>query len=231
MCFFCCDHEDDVCDTKSWRCLRSETRCDEWKPTSCKTFGKKMVPAGPAPCLKTENQWSKFWRLSELPSIVKTSERPASFDQEALFTGLQIQFTHWEPGLTGQFRRVSTVCPVSAFHPAVEQVGDALKIRFRIGNNRDASCEPFNTWNRRDGRESELTLINQLTRPEKYACGFREEYWNGRLVFSCPKLGLTSSQPLFDTYYPRFEVSGVLRIPGARFVSTDPKSELKTDLK
>lgn len=223
ICVFCCNRVEFVCKQTGRRCAETEKRCEEWKPTSCKTYGRKMVPAGPAPCVRNENQWSKFWKLSELPSIVKTSERPASFDQESLFAGLQVQFTHWEPGITGQFRRVSTVCPLAAFRPAVEQVGDALKIRFRIENNREARCEPFNAWNRRDGREPELTLINQLTRPEKYACGFREEYWNGRIVFSCPKLGLTSSQPLFDTYYPRYEVSGVLRIPGARFVSTDPQ--------
>ncbi|MEK6706668.1 MAG: hypothetical protein AABZ06_12860 [Bdellovibrionota bacterium] len=220
LCFFCCDHVERICDERASRCTESHTECDEWRTTSCKTFGKKNVPAGPAPCLATENQWSKFWRLSELPSILKTKENLATFDQEALFSGIKLQFSHWEPGVTGKFWQIKTACPLSAFFPKTEQYGDHLKISIRLNNNKDAGCEPFNSWNRRKGREPELTVINVLTHPQQYACGFKEELWNGRMIYTCPKLGISSGEPLFDTYYPRYTLEGALRLPGVKFISS-----------
>ncbi len=220
ICFFCCKHVGDICDRWDVRCVRTETRCDEWTPTSCRTFGTRMVPAGPAPCIQTENQWSKFWRVSEVASIIKTPISPVAFDLESLSQGIQIQLTHWEPSEAGDYRLVKTVCPLSAFHPTTELRED-LKIRFRLANNISANCFPFNSWNRKEGREPELAIINSLAKPERYECGFREEFWNGKVVYTCPKLERSSDRPIFDAYYPRLELRGILRLPGTSFVSTE----------
>jgi hypothetical protein len=241
LCFFCCNRVEFVCHQSGRRCAQTENRCEAWNPTSCKRYGTRTVPAGPAPCVETQNQWIKLWRLSEPPSIVTRPERPETYDRQTLLAGLKLQFTHWEPDLAGRYRQVKATCPLSAFFPEVIQEGTSLKLRLRLANNRDAACEPFNRWNRKPGREPELTLVNQLTRPEEYQCGTREERWNGTVTYSCPKLhrpcapleehfgdvglgscsegGAVSPFPILDTYYPRVAVEGVLRLPGVRFRS------------
>lgn len=221
LCFFCCDHVDFVCRRWGRECAETTTRCEEYRRTSCKTFGTKWVPAGPAPCLETENQWTKFWRLSENPSIVTKSEELSKFDRQSLFDGIRLQFTGYEPDSMGRFRLATTTCPLSAFRPEVSaEDGGSLKLRLRLLNNRDVQCEPFNRWNRKRGYEPELTVQNRLTAPERYSCGTLEENWSGRRTYSCPRLGLTSEQPVLDTYYPRYSIQGVLRLPGVRFQST-----------
>lgn len=241
LCFFCCNRVEFVCKQWGRRCAQTENRCEGWRQTSCKRFGTHMVPAGPAPCVATENQWLKVWRLSEPPSMVQRPELPGSYDRQTLFSGLKLQFTNWEPDQAGRYRQVKATCPLSAFFPEIAQEGASLKLRLRLSNNRDAGCEPFNRWNRKPGREPELTLVNQLTRPEDYQCGTREELWNGSVKYRCPNRrrpcdpleelldgvgGLRCSgpdnvslRPIFDTYYPRVAVEGVLRLPGVRFRS------------
>jgi hypothetical protein len=225
LCFFCCNRVDFVCHKWGRECAEQTTKCEEYKRTSCKTFGTKWVPAGPAPCLEIENQWTKFWRLSENPSVVTTSEEPSKFDRETLFEGIRLQFTGYEPDAMGRFRLATTTCPLSAFRPEISAENGALKLRLRLVNNRDAGCEPFNRWNRKPGHEPELTVQNRLTAPEKYSCGYLEENWLGRRTYSCPRLGLSSDQPVLDTYYPRYSIQGALRLPGVRFGSVQETTQ------
>ena len=202
-------------------CVAPTHECVQWVNTSCKRFGTKRVPNGPAPCEQYENQWVKYYDLGEPTGIHPREENLGAINQSDILSGLQIQFSSIDWKENSHFDFIKITCPLSSFFPEFKQEGDRLKIRFRVQNQELSGCLPFNARNSIPGYYPEISLVNQLVIEDQSLCGFVEEYWNGTRMYNCPMLGKRSNQKIYQTYYPRMEVQGKFKLPGLRFISVN----------
>ncbi|MEK6706669.1 MAG: hypothetical protein AABZ06_12865 [Bdellovibrionota bacterium] len=202
------------------------TECLKWKST-CQGEIEMICPKTDRRCKKpatTCNQWT-----TEFYSKYTYSEpwvRPHTIDIhngqtiEELWDGLDLEFS-WLADDGKTINRVS--CPLKAFHSRVE----GYSITLILDNQDDTECQPFNSWNTRDGRWPEIALINHISFEKPYLCGTLEwtrsisadltskERVIDQLNYRCPERGSESSdKPIVNTYQPIVDLEGSVSIMG-----------------
>ena len=200
-------------------CVAPTHECVQWVNTSCKRYGTRRVPSGPAPCERKENQWMKHYDLADPLPMRDLKEDLSTLDTASVVGGIKLQFTSFIWDQTGEPKFVKMTCPLNNFQPEVKRVQNKLLIRFRVENHPENLCTPFNQMNTVTGFEPEVALVNQISMAQPIPCGFVENFWDGRDVYTCPELNQTSDKPILRTYYPRMDIAGKLRLPGVRFMS------------
>lgn len=176
-----------------------------WVKTSCKKFGTRTIALGPAPCVKTENQWTRIFRYSTPVSKIPTQEALSLIPVEDLVRGLSVRFISREEG---QIRSVNR--SLESLKPAAALREGHFFIRFDI---------PETQFSR--ATETLLGLTSHFTIAAQSYCGTRRDFWNGRALYHCPESGETSERPIFLTYSPQIRIAGKVRLLGARFETVE----------
>ena len=98
-----------------------------------------------------------------------------------------------------------------------------------------AGCVPFNEQNQRPGYAPTIGLVNQVALQSEFQCGSLSENWEGKRRYVCRMPGGKAIEKettreadaqavargehmgIYESYYPRVELQGALRIVGSFF--------------
>jgi hypothetical protein len=195
-----------------------------WVNTSCKQYGKKLVPTGEGTCNQWENQWQRITTFS-IPGVSSNwvvQDIPLS-DLASLTSSLSLHFDLPSPDGMKELD-----CKLSDM--ATRFLSDKkLLVVFK----NTEKCKPFGEFTRLPGHGPSISMINQYAPPFEYRCGQMTENWKGSRIWTCllpdgtekrlestvadDTLAETNGQRtgLYKSSYPATQIMGVRQILGS----------------
>lgn len=215
-CFWECVENCTRCVREEPICLERTEKCEAWAKSDCRSYATKLESSGPAPCIQTQNQWLKVYELSQLASRIDKTEEIQKFDLQSVFNGLVVEFSTLIFS-DGKTHRTSSHCSLVGLNAKLIPQETTILFRFKLEDTDQCKLMVGAVG---DDPTYEIYLINQLSRPETFSCGFLHEQWNGNLNYRCPQTNESSDVPILSTYFPRYSVTGSVKI-----ISSQSKDE------